>query len=67
MNTTLDNNMTNTNIGSDGWQQGWDDLIPTDPYLRDAHWIYLLLGGFICAFGLLSHYIKGNLYMSEAM
>ncbi|KAJ3332151.1 hypothetical protein HDU76_001138 [Blyttiomyces sp. JEL0837] len=49
------------------YPHGWDELVPNDHYLKITHGIYLLLGGFICTFGLVSHFVKGHLYMSEAM
>ncbi|TPX44649.1 hypothetical protein CcCBS67573_g10403, partial [Chytriomyces confervae] len=45
----------------------WDELIPSDPYLRTTHLIYLCLGAFITLFGLVSLIIKERLFMSEAM
>ncbi|KAJ3066954.1 hypothetical protein HDU98_009819 [Podochytrium sp. JEL0797] len=45
----------------------WNDLIPEDPQLKSSHLLYLALGGFITAFGLVSLVIKDRLYMSEAM
>ncbi|KAJ1560606.1 hypothetical protein HK405_006512 [Cladochytrium tenue] len=46
----------------------WDALVPApDGELRLAHNLYLLLGAFVCAFGLVSLLVKERLYMSEAM
>ncbi|KAJ3201996.1 hypothetical protein HDU67_000872, partial [Dinochytrium kinnereticum] len=45
----------------------WDALVPEDRDLQSAHLLYLLLGAFICLFGLFSLVIKEKLYMSEAM
>ncbi|KAL5040142.1 Na+/H+ antiporter [Batrachochytrium dendrobatidis] len=45
----------------------WNELIPEDPGLRTAHLTYLLLGGFVGGFGLISLIVKDRLYMSEAM
>ncbi|KAI8844204.1 Sodium/hydrogen exchanger family-domain-containing protein [Chytridium lagenaria] len=45
----------------------WDDLVPADPFLRETHMFYLLLGAFICFFSIVSLLIKEKLYMSEAM
>ncbi|ORY49004.1 hypothetical protein BCR33DRAFT_714083 [Rhizoclosmatium globosum] len=45
----------------------WNDLLPSDHEITRPHEIYLMLGGFITAFGLVSLVIKDKLYMSEAM
>ncbi|KAI9340141.1 Sodium/hydrogen exchanger family-domain-containing protein [Zopfochytrium polystomum] len=45
----------------------WDMLIIEHESLKTTHTLYLLLGAFICAYGLVSLAIKERLYMSEAM
>ncbi|KAJ3094405.1 hypothetical protein HDU96_001690 [Phlyctochytrium bullatum] len=47
--------------------EGWDALIPNEPSVTNAHLFYLLLGAFVCLFGVFSLVIKDKFYMSEAM
>ncbi|KAJ3332152.1 hypothetical protein HDU76_001139 [Blyttiomyces sp. JEL0837] len=62
------NDIINSTLGdTPPYPHEWAELIPSDHYFKTTHGIYLLLGGFICAFSLVSHFVKGLLYMSEAM
>ncbi|KAJ1563694.1 hypothetical protein HK405_001121 [Cladochytrium tenue] len=51
----------------DATDSAWDTLIVGAESLHTLHALYLLLGGFIALYGLVSLFVKERMYMSEAM